>query len=189
MVTPLHFGQGHMSVGDSAEESISIHALGRERLLVLSCGLPSHPLQTRVFVRWKTIESSSFSFIHTSCQMCFEQKPDRRPPEITGRRVSAVHQGGVGAPKKLATFRVYNAVVAFVERSVWRTRNGAASNSRSAREFLRPMLAKIAATNISFPEFWKVSKTNLPNRDRSGNGWLMSSGIETFWPPIVTSLT
>ena len=33
-----------MSVGESAEESISIHALGRERLLVLSCGLPSNPL-------------------------------------------------------------------------------------------------------------------------------------------------
>ena len=31
-----------MSVGDSAEEFISIHALGRGRLLVLSCGLPSY---------------------------------------------------------------------------------------------------------------------------------------------------
>ena len=28
-----------MSVGDSAEELILIHAVGRERLLVLSCGL------------------------------------------------------------------------------------------------------------------------------------------------------
>ena len=41
MVTAIRSGQGHMSVGDSAEEFISIHALGRERLLVLSCGLPS----------------------------------------------------------------------------------------------------------------------------------------------------
>ena len=39
-----------MSVGDSAEEFISTHALGRERLLVLSCGLPSHPLKI-LFVR------------------------------------------------------------------------------------------------------------------------------------------
>ena len=31
--TPLRSGQGHMSVGDSAEEFISIYALGRERLL------------------------------------------------------------------------------------------------------------------------------------------------------------
>ena len=38
-----------MSVGDSAEEFISIHALGRKRLLVLSCGLPSHPLKKSVF--------------------------------------------------------------------------------------------------------------------------------------------
>ena len=45
MVSPLRSGQGHMSVGDSAEESISIHALGRNRLLVLSCDLPSHPLK------------------------------------------------------------------------------------------------------------------------------------------------
>ena len=34
-----------MSVGDSAEEFISIHALVRERLLVFSCGLPSNPLK------------------------------------------------------------------------------------------------------------------------------------------------
>ena len=36
MVTPLRSGQGYMSVGDSAEEFISIHALGRERLLVFA---------------------------------------------------------------------------------------------------------------------------------------------------------
>ena len=44
MITDLRSGQGHMSVGGSAEEFISIHALGRERLLVSSCGLPSHSL-------------------------------------------------------------------------------------------------------------------------------------------------
>ena len=49
MVTPLRAGQGHVSVGDSAEEFISIHALGRERLHVLSFGLPSHPLKNSVF--------------------------------------------------------------------------------------------------------------------------------------------
>ena len=38
-----------MSVGDSAEEFISICGLGRGRLLVLSCGLPSHPLKNSVF--------------------------------------------------------------------------------------------------------------------------------------------
>ena len=38
-----------MRVGDSAEEFISIHALGRGRLLVLSCGLPSHSLKQTLF--------------------------------------------------------------------------------------------------------------------------------------------
>ena len=60
-----------MSVGDSAEEFISIHALGRERLLVLSCGLPSHPLKILFFARWETIESFCLSVLHTSRQMCY----------------------------------------------------------------------------------------------------------------------
>ena len=121
-----------MSVGDSAEEFISIHALGRERLLVLSCGLLSHPPKILFFARWETIESFCLNFLHTSRQMCHQQKPDRRPPQIAGRRVSAVHQGGVGAPNELATFRVHDAVVNFVEQSVWRTRNCAASDPISA---------------------------------------------------------
>ena len=52
-----------MSVGDSAEEFILIHALGRESLLVLSCGLPSHPLKILFFDPWETMESflSQFS--------------------------------------------------------------------------------------------------------------------------------
>ena len=45
-----------MNVGDSAEEFISIHALGREVLLVLFCALPSHPLNILFFARWETIE-------------------------------------------------------------------------------------------------------------------------------------
>ena len=56
MVTALRSGQGHMSVGDSAEEFISINALGRERLLVLSFGLPSHTLKIISFARWETME-------------------------------------------------------------------------------------------------------------------------------------
>ena len=83
-----------MSVDDSAEEFISIHALGRERLLMLSFGLLSHVLNILFFARWETIERFCLSFLHTSRQMCFYQRPDRRPPQITGRRVSAVHQGG-----------------------------------------------------------------------------------------------
>ena len=71
MVTPLRSGQGHMSVGDSAEEFIPIHALGREGLLVLSCGLPPHPLKMMFCTRWETIENICLSFLHTSCQTYF----------------------------------------------------------------------------------------------------------------------
>ena len=46
-----------MSVGDGAEEVISTHDLGRERLLALSCGLPSYPLKLLFFARWETIEN------------------------------------------------------------------------------------------------------------------------------------
>ena len=62
-----------MSVGDGAEELISTHALGRERLLVLSCSLSSHPLKVLFFARWKTIESFCLSFLHTSRQVCFNR--------------------------------------------------------------------------------------------------------------------
>ena len=93
-------GQGDISVGDS----ISIHVLGREWLLVVSYGLPPNPVQIRFFACWETIESC-LSFLHTSRQKCFQQKSDRRPPQITGCRVSTVHQGRGGAHNQLATFR------------------------------------------------------------------------------------
>ena len=63
-----------MSVGDSAEEFISIHALGRERLLVLSCGLASNSLKLLFFARWETMESFRFSFLHASGQMHFGRR-------------------------------------------------------------------------------------------------------------------
>ena len=71
MLTPLRSGQDHMSVGDSPKAFISIHALCSERLLVLSCGLPSHTLKFLFLAGWETIESFCLSFLHTSRQMCF----------------------------------------------------------------------------------------------------------------------
>ena len=80
-----------MSVGDSVEEFILMHALGREGLLVLSSGSSSYPLKILFFGRWETIESfflyielflyieffriyesffSCGSFLHTSGQIC-----------------------------------------------------------------------------------------------------------------------
>ena len=60
---------------------------------MLSCGLPSHSLKTLLFARWETIEGFCLSFLHQPPNV-FQQKPDRRPPQITGHRVSAVHQAG-----------------------------------------------------------------------------------------------
>ena len=121
-----------MSVGDSAEEFILIYDLGRERLLVLSGGLPSTPLNILCIPRWEAIARFCLSFLHTSRQIWFQQKPDGRPPHITDRRVSTVHKGRVEAPNDLATFGFHDAVVDFVYRNVWTTRNHATSNPRSA---------------------------------------------------------
>ena len=61
-----------MSVGDSAEELISIHALGRKMLLELSCGLPSHNLEIMFIAGWEKIlvSRSSLSFLHTPAAKC-----------------------------------------------------------------------------------------------------------------------
>ena len=62
-----------MCVGDSAEGFILIHTLGRGRLLVLSCGLPSNPLKILFFAGWETIESFCLSFLHTSAKCVFNR--------------------------------------------------------------------------------------------------------------------
>ena len=64
MVTSFRSGQGRLRVGDNAEELISSHALGHERLLTLFCGLPSHLLKILFFARWETIEFFFQFFIH-----------------------------------------------------------------------------------------------------------------------------
>ena len=53
--------------------------------------------------------------------------PGRRPPHITGRRVTTVTRGWVGAPNEGASFGFHNAVVVFVDRCLSMTRNLAAS--------------------------------------------------------------
>ena len=60
-----------MSVGDNAEEFISIHDQGRERLLVLSCGLASHHLIILFFRPLGDDREFFLSFLPTSRQMCF----------------------------------------------------------------------------------------------------------------------
>ena len=137
------------------------------------------------------VESFCLHFLHTSCQMCFSQRPDWRPPQITGGRVSAVHQGGVGAPTKLATFRVYDAVVDFVERSVRRTRIAPRPIQDLLENFSGRCWSRSPREIVFFPEVWKVEKKNYQIGsigDRPGKVWLGSSGILNFWPSIVTGL-
>ena len=58
-----------MSVGDGAKEFMLVHTLGRERLLVLSCGLPSNPLKIIFFADWETAETFVSAF-HTPAPIC-----------------------------------------------------------------------------------------------------------------------
>ena len=60
--------------------------------------------------------------------MCLYLTPGRRPPPITGRFVNNVTIGWVGAPSERAPFRFHGAVVGFVDRCLFRTRNLAALN-------------------------------------------------------------
>ena len=54
-------------MGDSAEEFVLIHALGRERLLVLSCGRQIRS-EYYFLARWEAVESVSL-FSTDQCQI------------------------------------------------------------------------------------------------------------------------
>ena len=60
-----------MDVGDSAEEFMLIHILGRETLPALSCDLRANPLKIVVFARRERIEIFCLCSLNTSHQMCF----------------------------------------------------------------------------------------------------------------------
>ena len=61
----------------------------------------------------------------------------------------------------LATFRFHDAVVDFVERSVWSTRNLAASHPRSAREFSQADVAQDCRKEFILSE--KLETSKLPH--------------------------
>ena len=128
--TLLRSGQVYMRVDDSAEEFTSIQALGRERLPALSCGLPSNLLNLLrdIFAPLGDDRDCLSLFSAHQPPNAFQQKPGRGPPHTTGRSVGTAHHGWVGAPNKLATFRFHDAVVDFIEPSVWRSRKHAASS-------------------------------------------------------------
>lgn len=122
---------------------MSIHALRRERLPALSCGLPSNQLKNIFLARWETIEELCLCFPHATLQM--KQKPGRRSPHVTGRSVTTLYQGWVGSPSELATFTFHHAVVGFVGRSMWST-----LISPLPIQDLLEVLPKIAARNPFF---------------------------------------
>ena len=150
-----------LSVGDSDEGFILIHALGREKLLVLSCALPPNPLKVpflsplgddRVFV----------SVFETPDAKCVSNRSlIGARHNTTGRRVNTAHLGRVGAPNELATFRV-TTLSLISSKCVERTKS-------------RRVLSKICLINFSsrcwlrsprenlFPENWKVEKTLVQN--------------------------
>lgn len=68
MINPLHSGQSHIQAGDSAEEFMSIHAVGRERLPALSLDLWLNLLKILCFARCRTMESFCLRFLRTSRQ-------------------------------------------------------------------------------------------------------------------------
>ena len=69
------------------------------------------------------IEIFAVCFLYTSGQtFFFSQTPDRRPPHITGRHGNIVSLGWVGPLNKRAPFRVYDAVLGFIDQCLTRTR-------------------------------------------------------------------
>ena len=99
-----------MSVGDSAEEFISIHALGRELLLVLSCGLPSNPLKILFCARLETARVFVSVFYTPAAKYVFNRSLiGARHKLPTVEWALYIQQGGVRAPN------VVMAVVDFVE--------------------------------------------------------------------------
>ena len=88
--------------------------------------------------------------VHSSSQMCLYQTPGRRPPPITGRFVNTVTRGWVGAPNGPAPFRFHGAVVGFVDRCLYRTRNLAASNKHLAEFFSGRSWLKIGPAGMIF---------------------------------------
>ena len=116
------------------------------------------------------------------------EKPDRRPPQITDCRVSAVHQGGVGG-------------LTSSPHPEFTTLSLISSNEVCEEHEITPRLIQDLLENFSsrccprspreilfFPEFWKVSKNKIYKigliGDRPGTVWLGSN----FRPSIVTGL-
>ena len=118
--------------------------------------------------------------------------PGRRPPRITGRFVNTVTRGWAGAPNERALFRTHGAVVGFVDRSLSRTRNLAASNKHLAEFFSGRSWPKICPGIIFFGVFEKFEtcfSKNCAHSERYRNLWVCIFEILTFYGNIAFPLS
>ena len=101
--------------------------------------------------------------------------------------------GGVGAPNELVTFRVHDAAIDFVERSVWRTRNYDASDPLSALRISQADVGQDRREKSILSAILEDSKNKIykigPAGDRPGEVWLGSSGVSNFRRYIATGLS
>ena len=128
----------------------------------------------RLFAIGDGLRISVACFLHNSAPMCLYQTPGRRPSPITGRFVSTVIRGWVGAPIERAPFRFHGPVVGFDDRCLSRTRNLAASNEQLAEFFSGRSWPKIGPGNLLFGVFEKLQTFFR-------RVMLIASGTEMFW--------
>ena len=101
-----------MNVDDSLEDIRWIRGLGGEKLPAASYALLPNLKKRSIFCHRRGIETFCGLF-STQQRLC--QTPGRRPPRITGRFVTTVTRGWVGAPNERSPFRFHGAVVGFVD--------------------------------------------------------------------------
>ena len=100
--------------------------LGYPRLRELAGGaLRSSPKPEKlpIFAIREGSRKFVFCLLHTSGLIFFHQTPGQLPQHITVQCVNTVTLGWVGAADERAPFRLYDAVVCFVDRCLSRTRN------------------------------------------------------------------
>ena len=131
-------------------------------------------------------------FLHSSAQRCLYQTPGWRPPPITSRFVNTMTRGWVGAPNERIPFRFHGAVVGFVDRCLFRTRNLAASNKHLAEFFSGRSWPKIDPGIFFFGVFEKFetfSPKICAHSERYRNRWAGIFEILTFCGNIAFPLS
>ena len=110
-------------VDDHLEKSMRIHGVGGREVARGFLRTLLNRAKISILCHQRGIEIFAVCFLYTSGQtFFFSQTPDRRPPHITGRHGNIVSLGWVGPLNKRAPFRVYDAVLGFIDQCLTRTR-------------------------------------------------------------------